>query len=115
MQQPRPRPPGGSVVVFGAVQTKTVQNHDLDRLWSCRACKMLGRGSKRRKSSPKWVVLGLFMRPHALLEDRAHCERHGSRYCEVFACSVLPEVAPDLPGGWGHACRAATSWNSQNS
>ena len=37
------RPPGGSVVVFGgAVQTKTVQNHDLDWLWSFRVCNMLG-------------------------------------------------------------------------
>ena len=68
-----------------------------------------GGGSKRRKNSLMGAVLGLFMCPCTFLEDRAHFEQHRSWHCVVFVCSVLPEVAPDMPGGWGHACRAATS------
>ena len=58
---------------------------------------------------PKTVVLGLFMCHRTALEDRAHYEQHGSRCCVVVVCFLLPEVAPDPPGSWGHACRVAAA------
>ena len=96
------------VVVGGGLQMKTVQNNDLDWLWLWRASDM-PRGTPNDAKQPKTVVLGLFMCHRTTLEDRAHYEQHGSRCCVVVVCFVLPGVAPDPPGSWGHACRVAAA------